>query len=152
MTSPERVRQRRFTLLLILCVVVSVIVQFRTGSSYAELILLIPLAGALAWIVFAVVRARRARRLSGAPRPPRVKWPISYLLATGVVLVGAITMLALTLSHKDVALEQRDGGIMKAAEAAILVLALMLPKWQRSIVRRQRANDPKATEHSAALR
>lgn len=74
--------------------------------------------------------------------PPRIKWPVTYVFAAVVVLLGAIAMLALTLTHEGNALEQRGGGVVKLAEGAILLLALALPQWQRSIVRRQRDNKP----------
>ena len=142
MSSPERVRRRQFTVLLIVCIVVSLALQMRTGSSYAELILLIPAVALVTWMTFAVVRARRARRASGAPIPQRVKWPVTFLLATVVVLLGGVAMLALTLTHEGNTLEQRGGAIVRLAEGAIILLALSLPQWQRSIVRQQRPNDP----------
>ena len=139
-STPPIMRRWVFRAILLLSIVVSVTLQLRTGSD-SRVYAFIPVGVVVLYMMYAIVRARRARRASGAPRPPRIKTPLSFKLLALAVALGALAMLALNFSQADETLAgTRWGGLLKAAEAIFLVLVLVMVQWQRTIVRRQRGD------------
>lgn len=136
----QRTRLRGFKVWLFLSIVVGVTLQMWTGSKN-EALFLVPVGIVfLAYMVPAIVRARRQRRASSGAAP-RVIYPLAFKVLGGAVFLAAVAMAVLFFTHEDRALAGKHASILSAAETVMVILVLMVAQWQRSIVRRQLGSD-----------
>ena len=139
-TTSGRPRRRGFKLWLMLSVVVGVALQIWTGSHNPAL-LVVPIGTVFAaYLIPVIVRARRERRASGAPRP-RVIYPLAFRIAGIAFLLWSVLMYVLFFSKTGGAIAAKHRGLENALEGAIALAALAVAQWQRSIVRRQLGSD-----------
>lgn len=139
-TTSDRRRFRGFKVWLILSVVVGVALQMRTGSNNPAL-LVVPIGIVFAaYVIPVIVRARRERRASGAPRP-RVIYPLAFKIAGVASLLAAVLLFVLFFTQMGVAFAAEHRGLENALEGAMLLAVLAVAQWQRSIIRRQLGSD-----------
>jgi TRAP-type mannitol/chloroaromatic compound transport system permease small subunit len=135
--TPERTRRRRFKVLFVLSLVVSVMLQLWTGSGNTALFFVLPGVVFAVYMVFEIVRARRARRETGARRRPRVIYPLAFKVVGIPVFLAAVVMSVLVLTHKYQALTGKHPGLENTIEVAVIVAVLSVAQWQRTIIRDQ---------------
>lgn len=135
----QRTRLRGFKVLLFLSIIVGVMLQMWTGSKNQALFLAPVGIVFLAYMIPAIIRARRQRRASGAR--PRVVYPLAFKVVGGAVFLAAVAMAVLFFTHEDRALAGQHASILNTVETAMVVLVLMVAQWQRSIIRRQLGSD-----------
>jgi hypothetical protein len=140
MNTPGRPRLRGFKAALYLSIAVSVVLQLWTGSKNPAFVLILPAIVFLAYMVPAIMRARRERRASGAPRT-RVIYPLAFKLAAVGVLLGGAVAFVLLFTQKGQAVVGEHAGLRNAVEGAMALSALALAQWQRSIIRGQLGSD-----------
>lgn len=139
MNEPDRLRPRGFKVALYLSVAVSVVLQLRTGYNPAFFVA-IPAGVFLAYLIPAIVRARRQRRASGAPRP-RVIYPLSFKIAGVAVLIGFGVMYVLWFTQKGQAWGQEHTSLKNAIEGISILALIAVAQWQRSIIHGQLGAD-----------
>lgn len=148
-TTSDRRRFRGFKVWLILSAVASVALQMWTGSNNPALIL-VPIGIVFAaYLIPAIVRARRERRASGSPRP-RVIYPVAFKIAGVAFLLGAVLMYVLFFTQTGEAFAAKHKGLENALEGAIALAALAVAQWQRSIIRRQLGSNWNGPKSDAA--